>query len=229
MSPKKFQVYGERCCGTNFIIKLLERNFIDIKFTEEFGFKHWFPERNLEISQDTLVVHITRDFTDSLQSLHRKPWHVAECLKDLPFGEFIRAEWECVWNNDFWGVTPENKLWGREMLHERNPQTNVRYPNVVAMKTAKDLYWSALRGRVKHFVNLDYDQVAQDPKATLEKLSDGFGISIAQNFISIENYKGSKTEKFKKTFYPEISFNDSEFIAEEIALEMKRTKAELVV
>lgn len=220
--PKRFQVYGERCCGTNFIIKLLERNFTDVEFTEDYGFKHWFTEKDLKIPDDVLVIHITRNFTDSLQSLHRQPWHVDEMLKGLDFSDFIRAEWKCVWNDEFWGVSPAHELWGKEMLHERDPDSGLNYANVVAMKTAKDLHWGSLRGRVRNFATLNYDTVAEDPKGMVEKLGRDFGTGISQDFLPIGTYKGSEGEKYEKKVYPRVSEEDLAFIERTVEAETER-------
>ena len=227
MTPSKFQVYGERCCGTNFVIKLLERNLLETQFTEEFGFKHWFPKPFLQIPSDVLIVHVRRNLKDSLRSLHRKPWHVADQLKNLSFGEFIRTEWHCVWNEDFWRMTPEHEDWGKEMSHERNPLIGDRYPNVVSMRTAKDLHWKHLGERSERYLSIDYDQIAKDPEGTLAHLALQHALVLKEHFEPIVTYKGALNEPYQPSHYSEIDGVDSKFIAEQELEETTRTSEQL--
>ena len=38
---KNFTIFGERNSGTNYLKAILLQN-LEIKFTEEYGFKHWY-------------------------------------------------------------------------------------------------------------------------------------------------------------------------------------------
>lgn len=229
MTPTKYQVYGERCCGTHFITKLLERNITNATFTEEFGFKHWFPNPFLELPNDTLVIHVRRNLPDSLRSLHRQPWHVDDGLKDLPFTDFLRKKWRCVWNEDVWQLTKKDPRWGQEMMHERNPLTGFPYQNVIALRTAKDLHWTHLGSRAQHFISLDYESVLADPLASLQNLSAQYNLELRDDFVPVDSYKGLEGGAFRPTKYPDISTSDSELIAKVTLAETQRTLAELEI
>ena len=57
---RRFQVYAQRCSGTNVLIKFLERNLEELEYTENFGFKHWLVRPDIEIPDDVFVIVIPR-------------------------------------------------------------------------------------------------------------------------------------------------------------------------
>lgn len=127
---RRFQVYGQRCSGTNALIKLLERNLDELQFTEDFGFKHWLVPEEVEIPDDVFVIVIARQVDQWLRSLHAKPWHAHPDLKEMDFGEFIRAEWRSVWDEEFWGIDKRHPKFGQPIEEELCPQTGSPFPNV---------------------------------------------------------------------------------------------------
>ena len=86
----RYQVFGERSSGTNFIKRLIGRNTL-LTPTEELGWKHGFPQMTA-IPQDTLIVCVTRNAVDWASSMHAKPWHCPPEMQRLTFSDFIRAE-----------------------------------------------------------------------------------------------------------------------------------------
>lgn len=167
----QFQVYGERCSGTNYIIRLLERNLKSAKFTEIFGFKHWFVDDSLTLPDTVLGVVVSRNSYDSLRSLHEKQWHTHPKLRGLSLGDFLQTEWHCIWDDEFWGVDESDPRWETEMAHERNPETGERFSDVRAMLRAKFENWRRLMQRSKNAIHLDYDLARKEPQNTLIDLA----------------------------------------------------------
>ena len=53
---ENYTIYGERCSGTNFLVRLMEQNFDNYKVTWDYGNKHFFGfhEDKLKESDNTL-------------------------------------------------------------------------------------------------------------------------------------------------------------------------------
>lgn len=207
----QFQVYGERCSGTNYIIRLLERNLTSAKFTELFGFKHWFVDDSLTLPDDVLGIVVTRNSYDSLRSLHEKQWHTHPSLRGLPLEDFLQTEWHCIWDDEFWGVDECDPRWKKEMAHERDPRTGERFENVCRMLEAKFRNWKALMKRSKNAFHVDYDVARRDPEQFLQEISSTFGIKTTYDFVPVNGYKGLTDRAYLPKVYPRLS-------AEEVSL-----------
>ena len=173
---RRFQVYGQRCSGTNAVIKLLEQNFEELQFTEEYGFKHWLVSPEITIPDDVFVIVIARRVDHWLRSLYATPWHVHPDLKAMTFGQFIRAEWRTVWDQDFWGIDREHPKFGSPILEELCPESGGPFANAIAMRTAK------LR-------NLDSRRVArtQPSLGQSRRVSGGSGRLNFTHWLRFEN------------------------------------------
>lgn len=212
MNINTFQVYGERCSGTNFVIRLLERNVVSAQFTEDYGFKHWFVAEDVTVPNDCLVVVVQRKLPDYLRSLHRKPWHVVPALKGLPFSDFIRREWHCWWDEDFWQVDSAHPLYHQEMLHERHPETNERFANVIEMRLHKDANWEGLAARSANAIIVNYEEAAANPRKFLQALAHRYHLKLKDTFEPLNDYKGQKETSFVPKTYDPISTTDQAFI-----------------
>ena len=197
--PKRLQILGERCSGTNFVTELLRRN-LGLELTETVGFKHWFVDRR-PVPDDVLVVVVERDAHDWLRSLHRKPWHAHPSLHGLSVAEFARAEWHCVWDDARFGIGPDDPRWGTEMMHERDPRSGRRFANPLAMRRAKHANWRAVLARAIHGAWLRYDEVASDPHATLGKIATACGLELSGTVDPVMSYKGQGGRPFSPRRY----------------------------
>lgn len=212
MTITRFQVYGERCSGTNFVIRLLERNLASARFTEEYGFKHWFVDEAMTVPDDVLVLTVSRGWTDWIRSFHAKPWHAHPSLRNLPMAEFLRREWHCVWDDDWYELAKDDPRRGREMRHERDPETGDRFANVLAMRAAKEANWRRLRERTAHADLVRYEAVRADPEAFVRELCERRGISPAKPFDPIETYKGLNGAAFVPKSYPALDPADQALV-----------------
>ncbi|KQN00432.1 hypothetical protein [Sphingomonas sp. Leaf25] len=205
---RAIQVYGQRCSGTNVLIRSIEANLGPAAFTESCGFKHWFVPEQVLFPRDVMVLVIARDAVDWVRSLHRQPWHAHPELKALGFSDFIRAPWHSYWDQEFWGVDSDHPVLGREMLHERCPMTGDRFANPLAKRTAKLRHWSELGDRAHHVALLGQDAFLADPQGVIDALAAATGLTRSEPFVSHDSYKGQGFRKFVPTRYDRVSDAD---------------------
>lgn len=209
---RRFQVYGQRCSGTNALIKLLEQNLEGLEFTEDFGFKHWLVPPEVEIPDDVFVIVIARQVDQWLRSLHAKPWHAHPDLKDLEFGEFIRAEWRSVWDEDFWGIDKEHPKFGQPIEEELCPQTGLPFPNAIAMRTAKMRNWINVALRARGHALVSHFELVSRPAELLGRLAKASGAKTRGEFIPVTTYKGENARYFVPKEYPPLQPADAAFV-----------------
>jgi hypothetical protein len=223
---KRIQIFGERCSGTNYLEALLANNLPDTPVCWDYGFKHFFPQARLDDSADSLFVIIYRHPLDWLRSLYRSPWHVAPGLRNIPFPEFIRSEWWCVWDEDA-GISRSDSRYGSEMMMERRPDTGARFTDVLAMRTAKIHAWETIRDRAAHSFYINYERLRDDPEKIIRIITRDFDIPATPHFKDVKHYKGRKwyrgwpTRLFRKPL-PAISAADRRHIMSRLDAALER-------
>lgn len=208
---KRFQIYGERCSGTNFLITLMERNVANASFTEEYGFKHWFVPGTLTLPADTLGLVIAREPHAWLQSLHEHAWHHPPEVKALGFSDYVRAEWRCVWDDPWLGVGPDDLRWQTEMMHERHPVTGERVRDALAMRALKARSFDALGARSPAWAAVRYEDLRADPEGFLDALS-AWGLERGP-YEPIHTYKGDGDQAFVPKRRAPLSEADAAWVA----------------
>ncbi|MDH5324846.1 MAG: sulfotransferase domain-containing protein [Gammaproteobacteria bacterium] len=217
MSIQSIQIYGERCSGTNYLEHLLQKNYPTTPVQWDFGWKHFFTDKDLTNSDHCLFIVIYRGPFDWLRSLHRQPWHTTPALRQANFSAFIRAQWHCIWD-EHWENLPSNAVYGSEMMFERDPKTGERFDNVIQMRTAKIHYWQALQETVKNIVYVRYEDLKDNPKAILNKIAHQFGIKTTWFFHNEFGYKGEKGFRmlYRPRVYTPITPKDVNYIEQEL-------------
>lgn len=223
MKITRFQVFGQRCSGTNALVKLIEANFPALQFTEEFGFKHWFVPDTRDIPTDVLTIVIARDVSQWVQSLHRNPWHAHPRLKTMSFSRFIRAEWDSVWDEDFWGIDKDDERYGLPIEEEMCPSTGRRFRNVLDKRSAKLENWLGVCSRSSASVVCNHANLVNDPIAVIEAVTEAARCSPKPVYEPISSYKGQREVPFEPQRYPELSVDDRAHIEKhiEVGLEMR--------
>lgn len=204
----RIQLYGQRCSGTNAVMRVLELNLDGVRMTCDFGFKHWFVPPQTLFAPDTLVVVVARDAFDWVRSLHRKPWHAHPDLKAKPFAEFIRSEWHSCWDEHCEHVEEGHPMLGAEMLHERDPDTGARFANCLAKRTAKLRHWAALPARAHNVALIGYDAFVADPAAVVAELGAAIGTAPRATFAPVASYKGQGHYRYVAEPYAALSADD---------------------
>lgn len=210
------QIYGQRCSGTNVLARLLEHNLGAGLFAERYGFKHWFVPDQVLFGPDVLVVVIARDAFDWLRSLHRQPWHVHPDTKALDFSRFIRAEWHSVWDHHVGGIDEHHPLQNREMLHERDPVTGLRFASPLAKRRAKLAHWAGLETRAPNLALLSYETLRRQPEAVIAALAEATRLPAARPFRPVDTYKGQEIRPFLPIRYDPLTSLDRDWIEAQI-------------
>lgn len=218
--PRRIQVYGERCSGTNWIAQILRRNLPGMHIVDDFGWKHGWPLGEVTAATDTLFVVVHRDPFDWLRSLHQMPWHTGPELHGVPFAQFVRTTWRCVWGSDMELPADDLRL-GTEMMHERDPTTGQPFANAMRMRTAKLRSWDSLRNRVLHHLDLRYEEVLSDPRAFVRDFAYRFGLRRWPWFRDVKTFKGG-AQRFQQKQYAPIAADDLRWIAHELDAELER-------
>lgn len=212
MSIKRFTVFGQRCSGTNALIKLIEANFPTLPFCEETGFKHWLVPEDRDIPSDLLVIVIAREVEPWLRSLHRNPWHVVPGMRSLAFSQFIRSEWLTVWDEDFWGIDASHPRFGQPISEELCPQTKRPFANAIAMRGGKLQNWLALEKRSSGFMTVSFPDLINDAPGILYRVAALSGHSVTNIFTPIDSYKGQGNRAFVPKPSAPVSGDDREHI-----------------
>lgn len=212
--PTHLQIFGERCSGTNFVAQLMRRNLPKLSLTDRYGWKHGFAPAIADRAPDCLFVVVVREPLDWVRSLHQKPWHAAQPLRDRSFSEFVREPFWCEWGRDM-ELAPGDARIGTEMLHERDPATGQRFANVMRLRTSKLRDWLSLGQRVEHLVVVRYEDVLREPKQWLREIATRCGLRRWPWFRAVKNFKGG-AERFVQKEYAPIAVEDRDWIVSQL-------------
>ena len=224
------QIFGERCSGTSYLARLVEKNFAQVELTRAFGFKHWYIKdheprgrpnrstdfecvRRLDDADDTLFLVIHRNALDWLRSLHAKPYH-APGHWNLSFSEFIRKPWlsfEPKRASPLWPADEE----GGYFIEEAE--------NVVRLRSRKIRHFLNLEGRVPHVAFLRYEALVAD-LGVLERVAEELDIPLRNRPLADEAFYfggGAQTTFPSVRKYPPISPEDLAFIRRSLDWELE--------
>ncbi|ANT61024.1 hypothetical protein AYJ57_12005 [Salipiger sp. CCB-MM3] len=188
----RYQVFGERSSGTNFLKRLIGRN-TPLTPTEDLGWKHGFPQMTA-IPQDTLILCVTRNAADWARSMHARPWHCPAQMQRLPLSDFLRAEWATIADRPryFPQVAALGGV-GQPLQHDRHPLTGAPFPDLFALRRAKlqGLLSFFNRGGALLFCRLEAVQAA--PEDFLTALRGSLGLPAPEGpFRPVHKRLGSR-------------------------------------
>lgn len=219
----KICVLGERVSGTCFAQSLVTSN-TNLKPVLPYGHKHFFQDIDRlrkDDTSDTLFLFISRDVMEWLNSFKKNPFHTDKTIRNCKdMGTFLRTEWKCVYDNTS-GTPESSKLYGREMMCERNPSDGQRFENVVQMRNAKMAHFLGLREVVEHFVHVRYEDVRDDPRNFIENLCSEFSILKTKTFCDVKTVRGKGRVAYKRTYYPEMAAEDAEFVVRNVNTDLE--------
>ncbi len=158
-----FTILGERCCGTNYVERVISHNFnINYEWTP---FKHFHrsPEiLNIFGRDDMLVVIVVRNPIDWINSFYQNPHHVIEDNK-VSINNFLR--------NEFPSVYEMGPLKGQIIEIERNMYNGEIYKDIFELRRMKlYFYENDLKNIAKNWVIIRYEDMRDNLMGTLEDL-----------------------------------------------------------
>ena len=154
---KKFTIFGERHCSTNYTQKIVSSTF-NLPFTAEFGHKHWYGFREIKEEEETLFLFCVRNPYDWIIALFTLPHEVGVRGKKNLIS-FLSNEWF----SNHYGPT--------EIMEDRDMDTKQRYANIFAMRKKKMNYiLDNFRFDIKNFEIIRYEDMENEEETTEEDL-----------------------------------------------------------
>ncbi|MCX7565260.1 hypothetical protein OS189_02745 [Sulfitobacter sp. F26169L] len=189
----RFQVLGERGCGTNIIRKTVQ-DALQIKRTEALGWKHGVPAM-IALPPTFLTICAVRAPQKWAHSLYKRPWHAAPSMQSLGFQDFLRSPWHSYVDKlgHFDGIAPRLHPLGEELQWDRHPVTGARFENIFAMRNLKHRALLGLPERGASVVYVSLDAFNAAPEAFLDDLAATFGLSFtAQGYTPVGRRMGNR-------------------------------------
>ncbi len=178
-----FNIFGERCSGTNFLTTLISNNFPDLEFKSRFNFeKHAFV--NVPYAKDTSIAFACfRNANGWLKSFYNAPHNVGYWVKDVSFSEFLRHEWSSIYNGRLLQQASKPLgIFGSEVLLDRHPLTGDRIKNVVELRNLKTQSYLKLPKFYKHCEIVNYDLLLKDQEKWIKYISHKYEIEALPEF-----------------------------------------------
>jgi hypothetical protein len=210
MSITKFVILGERCSGTNFLEEAITQNF-EIKYTSEYGNKHFFCHNNYKDNEDTIFIGIIRNPIYWLNSFSKELHHIPLINRNLQNFLF----------NEFYSVLDVNNI-NRSMLNfntfqiseiinpkDLNYLNGNKYKNIFEMRNLKNNFLTNIMPyKVTNYILINYENLLYNYEDTMNDIQEKFNL-IKKNdtFIKIKNYKKSNTYNYKQQRI--ITFNNN--------------------
>lgn len=190
--PQRFQVFGERSSGTNFVKRLIGRN-TPLTPIEALGWKHGFPQMTA-IPRDVAVVCSVRDARNWSLSMHARPWHCPPAMQALPYDAFIRAEWATIADRKrYFPQVAELGGEGAPLQHDRHPVTGRAFTNLFALRRAKLAALLSYLRRDCTVVFCRMEAVQDAPETFLQALRSAFDLPAPeQGYRPVIKRLGSK-------------------------------------
>lgn len=172
----RFQVMGERGCGTNVIRKSIQRT-LQIDYHDALGWKHGFPAA-VGIPPSFLVVCAVRAPRPWAVSLYKRPWHATAEIQSLPFETFIRSPWHSYIDRmgHFSQVHPALNPVLQPLQWDRDPVTGEVFKNIFALRNAKHRGLLSYPARGASVVYVQLEAFNRDPVTFLEAMQDAFAL-----------------------------------------------------
>jgi len=189
----RFQVLGERGCGTNVIRKTMQ-DALQIKRTEALGWKHGFPAM-IALPPSFLTICAVRDAQKWAHSLYSRPWHADASVQALGFSEFLRAPWMSRVDKmgHFDGIAPRLQPLGEELQWDRHPLTGARFDTIFAMRNLKHRALLGLPERGASVVYVSLDAFNAAPEAFLADLAAAFSLApTAAGYAPVARRMGNR-------------------------------------
>jgi hypothetical protein len=220
MSITCFELFGERCSGTNFLEEAITANF-ELTYKNEGRNKHFFCHNNYDSTYDnTLFIGIVRHPINWLNSyhveMHNIPKQNRKNIMTFLFNPFYSVDVinynDKNKNNQTNFSFNINYTLNKEIViqEDKNYVTGGKYKNIFELRKLKNEYlMNIMSKKVKHYILLNYEILLNNFQETLGLLRDTFQLKQKHVlFQTIKKYKKSTFYNFVKQreilFSPQI-------------------------
>lgn len=208
-----FQVFGERSSGTNIVRTTLSNN-LSLRHRVFAGWKHGFPNA-VGIAPASLVVCVFRDPVDWITSLYMKPFHTRAEMRGLPFGEFLRHEWQShIDRPRYLGVKKIPDIKYGVLQQDRHPLTGAPFRNACELRSVKAQALLGFRNRGVNYCFLKLETFLVDKAGALEAIARTFDLPFPGEVIDSDGDMGRGA--FQETERPRPSQEDLSFMLAEL-------------
>jgi hypothetical protein len=217
MEVLKFVVKGERCCGTNYLEKLIETNLrITPYATPEWkhGYFGLSITDRVDGAIDYLTVIIFRNVFDWLRSFYLTPYHLegtklGRWIEQPTFSEFIRREVKMFGENN------NDKNMDRHPLSLEHPK------NLLELRKWKNENFLNYKKLSKPVYYLKYEDLVKNPESIIREINDQY-FNVDFIFENWTFYKGDRSIKYNPKDYFDISIEDQAYLIKNIDWELER-------
>jgi hypothetical protein len=173
----RFQVLGERGCGTNVIRKIVHES-LNIRKTEALGWKHGFPAM-VAVPPRFLTIVAVRPAQAWAHSLYKRPWHATRAMQSLGFSAFLRAPWDSYVDkvSHFDNIAPRLLPEGHALQWDRHPVTGEAFETIFAMRNLKHRALLGMPARGASVVYVALDAFNAAPRTFLSDLASAFNLT----------------------------------------------------
>lgn len=181
---RRYQVLGERSSGTNLADTLLRRH-TTLERTEDYGWKHAFPQFSSVLRDDLLVICF-RNARSWLKSMYQKPWHVPDQLVDVTFSEFLRAPW--ITTMDMPGAmnaVGRRRSLGLPVQGDRHPLTGRVPDNPINLRNLKNAAFLGVLERGCNVALIRHEDLTADPDGLMRELAGCFNLAIGDAPVTL--------------------------------------------
>ena len=206
MSISYFELFGERCSGTNFLEEAISTNFYLI-YKNEGRNKHFFCFNNYNKSYDnTLFIGIVRNPIYWINSyhveLHNIPKENKKNIISFLFNPFYSIN-TSITNTKLSDINSDiNFKFNKEyaIQEDFNYLTKNKYKNIFELRKLKNNYlMNILPNKVKNYILINYEDLLYNYQETLSLIRDTFNLKQKNNtFTKIVKYKKTTNYKFVK-------------------------------
>lgn len=198
---KKFQVFGERRSGTNFLETLIEKNSY-LKKVWLYGWKHGVPAFPV-FPAECLFIVVVREPIEWIRALYSAPFEADLKVKKRNFQDFIRLEWEgrfylkgSNWRRLSYKLEPGVGA-GETLQLDRHPITGKQFSNVMEMRNVKLAGHLSFLDRDVNAVVVRYEDVKADQETLTRTIADLFDIEMKPEFSLVTQHQGHRLVREK--------------------------------
>lgn len=212
MSISKVKIIGERNSGTNFLKSSIALNF-DVDFVDSndyispTGHKHFMNKESAsKIQEDTLVLCSIRNYTDWVNSMRIRPYHLVWYLHKKVLDDkdtsFFNLPFISVKGSQF-PEKYETEIVNEDLvINNGNPYKNI----AIARNVKMDFYCNRLKEIIPHYKVIRYEDFKSNYEQILKDISTTYNLPLKDNqIIKNDKYKGLNTSysesKIKYTAY----------------------------